>query len=101
MWVRSCLMRQAHEAGTPVMRAMFYEFPEDENCAKLKDQYMFGPDYLVAPVLEMGARSRSVYLPAGRWQAMDGSGVVESRGETVVAAAPIDYMPVYRRLTAE
>ena len=48
-------MRQAHEAGTPVMRAMFYAFPEDAACAELKDQYMFGDRYLVAPVLEPGA----------------------------------------------
>ena len=59
---------------------------------------MFGEEYLVAPVTEYGARERSVYLPAGRWEAMDGSGIIESSGQTITAAAPIDYMPVYRRL---
>jgi alpha-D-xyloside xylohydrolase len=58
------VMQQAHEEGTPIMRAMQYEFPADENCAELKDQYMFGDKYLVAPVMEPGARSRSVYFPA-------------------------------------
>ena len=93
--------KQAETTGLPLIRAMFLEFPQDPAAWEAEDQYMFGAEHLVAPVTEYGARSRSVYLPAGRWQAMDGSGVVESRGETVVAAAPIDYMPVYRRLTAE
>ena len=59
---------------------------------------MFGSEYLVAPVTEYGARERRVYLPAGRWEAMDGSGIIESKGDTVTAAAPLDYMPVYRKL---
>lgn len=62
------LMKEAHEKGTPLMRAMFYEFPDDPACAVLKDQYMFGSKYLVAPIMQPGARSRSVYLPQGQWQ---------------------------------
>ena len=95
-YVRS-LMKQAHEAGTPVMRAMFYEFPQDENCAKLKDQYMFGPDYLVAPVLEMGARSRSVYLPAGQWQDVD-TGIVYDGNQSVTVDAPLERIPVLKKI---
>jgi alpha-D-xyloside xylohydrolase len=59
---------------------------------------MFGSEYLVAPVTEYGARERKVYLPKGKWEAMDGSGVVDSNGETVTANAPLDYMPVYKYL---
>lgn len=87
---------EARVNGKPMIRAMFIEFPEDEKCWDCGDQYMFGADYLVAPVTEFGAREREVYLPAGRWEAMDGSGVIESGGETVTANAPLDYMPVYR-----
>ena len=64
----------------------------------MSDQYMFGSDYLVAPVTEYGARERQVYLPAGKWEAMDGSGIIESAGEYITAKAPIDYMPVYKRV---
>ena len=90
------LMREAHEKGTPLMRAMFYEFPEDPACASLKDQYMFGSRYLVAPVMEAGARSRSVYLPEGKWQDVD-TGAVYEGNQTVTVDAPLERMPVFDR----
>ena len=76
------------------MRAMFYEFPQDAMCWEKADQYMFGPDYLVAPVLEPGARSRSVYLPAGRWQDIRTRQIYEGR-QTIKAPAPIESIPVF------
>ncbi len=91
------LMREAHENGTPLMRAMFYEFPEDPACAALKDQYMFGGRFLVAPVLYPGARSRGVYLPAGLWKDVD-TGAEYPGGRTVTADAPLDRIPVFERM---
>ena len=91
------LMKVAHEDGTPLLRAMFYEFPEDGECADLKDQYMFGDKYLVAPVLEAGARSRSVYLPAGEWKNVE-SGEVLTGGQRVDVAAPLEIIPVFEKL---
>ena len=91
------LMKIAHEEGTPLLRAMFYEFPEDGECADLKDQYMFGDKYLVAPVLEAGARSRSVYLPAGEWKNVE-SGEVLPGGQRVDVAAPLEIIPVFEKL---
>lgn len=58
---------KASEAGIPVVRSMFVEFPEDRNCLGLEDQYMFGDDILVAPLFEDNQTERSVYLPEGRW----------------------------------
>merc|ERR1712039_771459 len=49
--------------GTPVMRPLFYDFHADPVAAAVDDQMMFGPDYLVAPVLQKGVKSRNVYLP--------------------------------------
>ncbi|MBX7145920.1 MAG: PDZ domain-containing protein, partial [Alphaproteobacteria bacterium] len=54
----------SHENGTPILRPMFYDFSDDSECYKAEDQYMFGSDYLVAPVYTYRATSRSVYLPA-------------------------------------
>lgn len=48
------LMEEAHEKGTPVMRPLFYDFPEDKTCWENETQYMFGPEILVAPVMEKG-----------------------------------------------
>ena len=96
-YVRS-LMQEAHEAGTPLLRGMFYEFPEDEACYTLKDQYLYGSRYLVAPVLSAGARERQVYVPAGRWRNVDTGEVLESRGERITVPAPLDVMPVLERL---
>ena len=58
-------MKLAQDKGMPPMRPLFFDFPADEACARVDDQFLFGPDILVAPVLQEGARSREVYLPAG------------------------------------
>ncbi|MCA2222475.1 alpha-xylosidase [Nonomuraea aurantiaca] len=57
---------QAHETGTPVMRPMAMEFPEDRNVAHLDTQYMLGPDLLIAPVFSPDG-TVEVYLPDGTW----------------------------------
>ena len=91
------LMKEAHRNGSPVIRTMFYEFPEDEKCWECEDQYMFGPDYLVAPVFEYGARERSVYLPEGKWENIFTKKTV-SGGKTVTVAAPVDQIPVFKKV---
>ncbi len=91
------LMREASENGSPLMRTMFYEFPEDEACWACEDQYMFGSRYLVAPVLYAGMTARSVYFPAGEWKNI-------FTGETVRGPlraeipAPQDVIPVFEKL---
>ena len=53
-------MRAAHATGAPPMRPLFFDFPADEEGTTVEDQFMLGPDLLVAPVLEEGAREREV-----------------------------------------
>ena len=92
------LMREAHEKGTPVMRTLFYEFPEDETCWDIEDEYMYGSRLLAAPVLNAGEVSRKVYLPAGaQWEHTD-SGTIFQGGEWVTVDAPIECMPVFKRI---
>lgn len=90
------LMAEAHDTGAPVMRAMFYEFPGDEKCWQLSDQYMFGSEYLVAPVFSEDCKSRSVYLPDGTWKRL-GDGKSFSGGQTIECETPIDVIPVFQR----
>jgi alpha-D-xyloside xylohydrolase len=59
--------KECTEKGLPMLRALFVEFPEDPSAWKVEDQYMFGSQILVAPLLETGITSRLVYLPQGKW----------------------------------
>ncbi len=88
------LMAAAHRRGTPLMRPLFYDYPEDADAARVEDQYMFGPDMVVAPVLDRGARRRAVYLPAGSWRHLF-SGKEYSGPVTVECDAPLAEMPVF------
>ncbi len=91
------LMAEAHEKGTPLLRGMYYEFPEDEQCSLLRDQYMFGDKYLVAPVTEPGARERSVYFPAGAdWKNVE-TGEIIPGGRRTTVPAPLDVIPVFEK----
>jgi alpha-D-xyloside xylohydrolase len=94
------LMQTASQRGLPPMRPMFVEFPADETCWDLQEQYMFGPDLLVAPILDEGQRRRRVYLPAGvEWlDAWDGSPV--SASGWVEVEAPLERIPVFWRKTS-
>ena len=91
------LMRQAHEQGHPLMRALFYEFPDDPACWDVTDAYMFGPDILVAPVCHKGARAREIYLPAGASWTHAGTGKVYEGGATYTVEAPLDTLPIFLR----
>ncbi|AEO58673.1 glycoside hydrolase family 31 protein [Thermothelomyces thermophilus ATCC 42464] len=97
------LMRQAHEDGTPVMRPLFLEFPDDPRCWNTGEEYMFGDKYLVCPVMQPGVAKLAVYLPAGaKWSALEGGGGGEEieGGQVIEADCPIDYMPVFVRVAA-
>jgi alpha-D-xyloside xylohydrolase len=89
------LMREAHEKGAPLMRPMFFEFPGDTASWELKDQYMFGPDMLVAPVMEAKQTERAVYLPAGaEWTELHSSASYPG-GAAITVAAPLEVIPVF------
>ena len=91
------LMKEAHEKGTPVMRTLFYEFPQDEKCWDITDEYLFGGDVLVAPIVQPKATSRTVYLPKGAKWVHAGSGKEYEGGQTVEVEAPIDTLPIFLR----
>ena len=104
LWLRERLrpyimtqMRLAHERGFPPMRPLFFDFPNDPASFDVDDEFMFGPDLLVAPILQYGGRERTVYLPAGStwrdaWidETFDG-------GAWHTVPAPLDRIPLYFR----
>lgn len=90
------LMRAAHEQGDPLMRPMFYHYPDDPRCWAVDDQYMFGPDLLVAPVTDAGVSERSVYLPQGIWCDAWTGERIEGGGD-LACNAPVERIPVFIR----
>jgi alpha-D-xyloside xylohydrolase len=98
--LRPYVMQQMHLAsltGTPPMRPLFFDFPDDPHSYEVEDEFLFGPDILVAPVTERGATQRAVYLPAGaEWTDAYG-GERRRGGQRIVADAPLEHIPVYLR----
>ncbi len=108
------IVKNASEHGDPLMRTLFYEFPNDKQAWEIEDQYMYGHRYLVCPILEPNARRRTVYLPENaQWrrarfteahgEAACRSSIQEERevlsgGITIEVEAPIDEMPVFERV---
>jgi alpha-D-xyloside xylohydrolase len=90
-------MKLASTKGTPPMRPLFFDFAGDKKCADVDDQFMFGPDLLVAPILNSGVAKRKVYLPAGATWTDAWTGKKFKGGQTIVAAAPLEKIPLYLR----
>lgn len=90
------LMKEAHEKGTPVMRTLFYEFPEDSTCWEIEDQYLYGRDILVAPVLSTNSASRKLYLPEGEWVEYETKKVYKGK-QWITVKTPIEEIPVFIR----
>ena len=94
-------MRVAHEQGVPPMRPLFVDFPADASAWDVSDQFLLGPDVLVAPVLAPGLTARRVYLPAGASWTDAVTGARHDGGVTVEAEAPAERIPVFLRDGAE
>ena len=95
-YIEECAARVANE-GYTIMRPLYFDFPEDEGALGISDEYMFGPKYLVCPVLAPGVSSMSVYLPEneGGWTDIrDGAHYACGR---VTVAVDISAIPVFER----
>ncbi|MFP3960166.1 MAG: TIM-barrel domain-containing protein [Spirochaetaceae bacterium] len=87
---------EAARHGTPVVRPLFFENPSDPRLWNLNDEFLLGPDLLVAPILSSGARARSVYLPEGEWYDIWSEEVIVGPTDAI-ARAPLDTIPLYVR----
>lgn len=90
-------MRAASRSGAPLMRPLFWDFPDDAAGWPVEDQFMFGPDIMVAPVLHQGLRQREVYLPAGATWQDAWTGKRFKGGAGIKVRAPLDRIPVLLR----
>ncbi|AKC87594.1 TIM-barrel domain-containing protein [Pseudoxanthomonas suwonensis] len=85
-----------HNDGT-LLRTLSMDFPGDPKVRGIADQYLFGPAFLVAPVVEFKATGRPVYLPAGSSWIDFETGRRHEGGQTIEAAAPLQRMPLFVR----
>ena len=90
-------MFKASETGIPPMRPLFVDFPSDPLCFQVEDEYLFGSDLLVVPVLEADARMRNVYLPAGSAWRDAWTDQVHTGGQWFSVEAPLDRIPLFLR----
>ena len=95
---RYAAAQEAAKTGMPMMRALVLQYQDDPRARTAKDEYLFGPDFLVAPVIDEGTQ-RPVYLPPGEWVEY-WTGKQVSGGKVVVADAPVDTIPVWARAGA-
>jgi alpha-D-xyloside xylohydrolase len=83
--------------GLPIVRPMPFEDRKDRRLRDRWDEYLFGPDLLVAPVWQTGARSREVYLPKGRWRNYFEPSETFGGRATITVDVPLDAIPVFVR----
>jgi alpha-D-xyloside xylohydrolase len=95
---RYAAAQEAAKTGMPIMRALVLNNQNDERARITKDEYMFGPDMLVAPVVDESTR-RVVYLPAGEWVDY-WTGARTTGGKTVIVDAAADVLPLWVRAGA-
>jgi alpha-glucosidase (family GH31 glycosyl hydrolase) len=87
---------ECSKTGMPIMRALWLHFPDDPKAVACGDQYLWGKSVLVAPVVEKGATTRQVYLPAGGWYDFWTGARVEG-GQEISRPVDLETMPLYVR----
>jgi alpha-glucosidase len=91
------LFHEAHRTGHPIIRPMVYEFPDDPRCHTESFDFMLGSHLLVASVLEPGARTRLIYLPAGTWWWERYAEKWHEGGQEIEVETPLDHIPFFVR----
>jgi alpha-glucosidase (family GH31 glycosyl hydrolase) len=89
------LVENASKTGEPIVRSMEYVFPH-QGYAEVKDQFLLGDKYLIAPVLAKNATKRKVLLPKGRWK--DAAGKIWRGGKEIEVAVGLTSLPYFERL---
>jgi len=90
---------ESHKEGSPIIRPLFYEFPDDSTTYNITDEYFFGKDLLIAPILKAGVKSRRLYLPKGLWYSW-WTGKTFIGGRWIKVKVNIETIPVFVRAGA-
>jgi alpha-glucosidase len=87
---------EACTTGMPLMRALVLQYPSDPRVLNLNDEYLFGPEILVAPILDQGAMAREIYLPCGEWTDY-WTDEIHTGPQFLTVQAPLDRLPLFVR----
>jgi alpha-glucosidase/alpha-D-xyloside xylohydrolase len=90
------LAREAHDTGLPLLRALWLHYPREPQAVACDNEYLWGRDLLVAPVVAQGVSERCVYLPAGDWYDWR-TGEKIAGGRTIRRAVDLATLPLYVR----
>ena len=91
------LAEAATRTGEPILRPLWFNYPDDRACEAIMDEFMLGEDVVVAPVLAQGAAARDIYLPRGRWRDDKTGRTVEGGRWLRQHPAPLDTLPLFIR----
>jgi len=93
------VVRECALTGMPIMRSLWLHYPDDAAAVTRGDEYLWGRDILVAPVVEQGATSRQIYLPKGMWHDFWSGARIEG-GREITRAIDLETIPIYVRAGA-
>jgi alpha-glucosidase/alpha-D-xyloside xylohydrolase len=93
------VVREAAETGLPIMRALWLHHHDDATAVARGDEYLWGPNILVAPVTDKGASTRNVYLPRGSWYDFWTEEKIEG-GQETIKSVDLATMPLFVRAGA-
>ncbi|MEK4175036.1 glycoside hydrolase family 31 protein [Aeribacillus sp. FSL K6-8210] len=88
------LFAEAHETGAPVMRPLFFEYPDDENTYNLYDEFLVGANVLIAPIMTPSTTRRVAYFPKGNWVDYWTGEVLEG-GQYHLISADLETLPIF------
>jgi len=84
----------ASKSGSPIMRPLIYEYQQDSNTFTIDDEFLIGPDILVAPIIKEGSTGRLVYLPMGNWYDYETKDILEGN-QAIKYDAPLERLPMF------
>ena len=89
--------KKCTETGLPMMRALYLEYPDDKNVRYIDDQYLFGDNLLIAPILKPLNKTniREIYLPKGAWYDYFTKEKIESNGMWIRRKIDLQTLPIY------
>jgi maltase-glucoamylase len=91
------LFYKSHTKGSTVIRPLFHEYPTDKTTLDLFLQFLIGPNIMIAPVTDDGAREVEVYIPSSYWYNYYSGGRISNDKQFITIPAPLDTIPIFLR----